>query len=81
MEGGPNALILFVTPMGDTPCGVAMAFAPLVLLSLVNKGTPHIWLAPFPNTHMGICPELIKASASLTLHLNGFLKKLKENPT
>lgn len=80
MEEEPNAPTVFVTPMGDT-CGLAMAFAPLVLLSLVNKGTIVYLADASPKAHKGICTGAITANVTLTLCFNRFLKKFKENPT
>lgn len=80
MEGGPNVPTVFVTLMGGM-CELAIAFAPLVLLSLVDKGTAVYLADTFPKAHKGICTGLIKANVTLPLCFIRFLKKLKENPT
>lgn len=80
MEEEPNAPTVFVTPMGHT-CDLAMAFAPLVLLSLVNKGTIVYLADASPKAHKGICTGAITANVTLTLYFNRLLKKFKENPT
>lgn len=77
LEEGPNAPTVIVTPM----CGLAMAFAPLVLLSLVIKVTPVYLADMLPKAHKGVCTGHIKASVTLPLCFITFLKKLKENPT
>lgn len=80
VEEGPNSPAVFVTPMGDM-CGLAMAFALLVLLSLINKGTTVYLADTLPEVHTGICAGLIKASVTLPLCIIRCLQKPKENPT
>lgn len=83
MEAGLNAptvLGTFVSPLCHM-FSLAMAFVPLVLLSLVDKGKIVYLADNFPKAHKGICTGLLKASVTVRLCFIRFLKNLEENPT
>lgn len=70
---------LTVTLADHTPCDETVAFPPLVLLSLLSKGTAVCtWLVPFPNAASGIWFQSTEANAGLPFSLTGLLKKLKK---
>lgn len=72
MEEGPNSPTVFVTSTGEL-CGLAMAFAPLLFLSLVDKKTTKNLADTLPKVPKGICARVIKGSVTLPLCFIRFL--------